>query len=133
MVFAGASVSDTARLTGANASKATGTVTYMVYSRQDVMKDGHRSWRWAAVANANAGTVTVTDGQVPNSNTVSLPDGLYEWQAVYSGDSANRPSSSRFGSETEIVVPLSPCEHGQAAFNPSCQNNESSSDPSGWR
>ena len=41
------------------------------------MKNGHRSWQWVVVANANAGTVTVTAGQVPNSNAVSLPAGVY--------------------------------------------------------
>jgi hypothetical protein len=106
-VFAGTSLTDTAGLTGANAAQATGTVTYSVYTRQFVAKNGHRTLQW--VMAANAGTVTVTAGQVPHSNAVSLPIGLYEWQAVYSGDSANQPSSSRFGSEIEIVVPLPRC------------------------
>ena len=129
-VFAGASVTDTARLSGTNVTEATGTVTYTVYTEQAVMKNGHRSWQWVAVANANAGTVTVTAGQVPNSNAVSLPDGVYEWQAVYSGDSANQSSSSRFDSETEIVVPLPQCEPGRTTFNHSCHDHEMGSDPS---
>ena len=56
--------------------------------------------------------MTVTGGKVPNSNPVTLPTGTYEWQAAYSGDSANQPSSSCFGSETEIVIPLPSCCHG---------------------
>jgi hypothetical protein len=108
-VFAGASVTDTARLSGTNAAEATGTVTYTVYTEQAVTKNGQRSWQWVAVANANPGTVTVTAGKVPNSNAVSLPQGLYEWQAVYSGDSANQSSSSRLGSETELVLPQWQC------------------------
>ena len=126
-VFAGASVTDTAKLSGSDAAQATGTVTYAVYTRQPVTKNGHRSWQWVAVANANAGTVTVTAGQVPNSNPVNLPAGLYEWQAVYSGDSANQPSSSRFGSEFEIVIPVFQCGTGL------CTNNQTNSDPSDTR
>ena len=108
-VFAGTTVTDTARLGGTNAAAATGTVTYAVYTQQPVTKNGHRSLQWVAVANVNPGTVTVTAGQVPNSNAVSLPQGIYEWQAVYSGDSANHPSSSHLGSETEIVLPQWQC------------------------
>ncbi len=47
---------------------------------------------------------------------MNLPHGVYQWQALYSGDSANQPSSSRFGSETEIVMPRFDCEH--------CTNDE---------
>ncbi len=57
-VFDGTSVTDTAKLSGTNAAEATGTVTYSLYTRQAVMKNGHRSWQWVVVANANAGTVT---------------------------------------------------------------------------
>jgi hypothetical protein len=119
-VVTGASVTDTATLSGTNAATATGTVTYTVYTRKFVKKDHYRSWRWVAVS-ANAGTVTVTAGQVPKSNAVTLPDGLYEWQAVYSGDSANQPSSSRFGSETELVAPPPRCWIGQRAAKLGCR------------
>ena len=111
--FAGGSVSDTAELSGSNAAEATGTVTYTVYMRQDVMTNDHRFWRWAPVVNADPGTVTVTGGQVPNSNAVTLPSGIYEWQASYSGDSNNEPSSSHFGSEVEVVIPVPQCQPGQ--------------------
>jgi hypothetical protein len=111
VVLAGASATDTARLRGANAAVATGTVTYTVYTQQVVIANGYWSWHWVPVANANAGTVTVTAGQVPASNAVTLPEGVYEWQAVYSGDSANEPSSSRLGSETEVVIGIPPRWH----------------------
>ncbi len=128
-VFAGAPVTDTARLRGANAAGATGTVTYTVYAGEEVKKNGHWSRQWVPVADANAGTVTVASGKVPNSNPVSLPSGIYEWQAVYSGDSANQPSSSRFGSETEIVIPLPSCNQQESGsiVNPSCENDETDS------
>jgi hypothetical protein len=117
-VVAGAYVTDTARLSGTNAATATGTVTYTLYTRQTVTKNHHRLWHWVVLG--TAGTVTVTAGQVPKSYAVTVPDGVYEWQAVYSGDSANQPSASRFGSETEIVVPSSECETGQKTSKPSC-------------
>ena len=88
-----------------------------------VTKNDHRSWHWVAVANANAGTVTVTAGQVPKSNAVTLPAGVYEWQAAYSGDSANQASASRFGTETEIVIPQSQCGNGQRTSKSSCWND----------
>jgi hypothetical protein len=86
--------------------------------------DHHRFWHWVELG--TAGTVTVTAGQVPKSNAVTVPVGVYEWQARYSGDSANQPSASRFGSETEIVVPSSQCETGQSISKPSCQTEATS-------
>jgi hypothetical protein len=117
-VVAGADVTDTARLGGTNAATATGTVTYTVYTEQTVTQNHHRFRHWVVLG--TAGTVTVTAGQVPKSNAVTVPVGVYEWQAVYSGDSANQPSASHFGSETEIVIPSSRCETGQKTSKPSC-------------
>ena len=123
-VFSGASVTDSATLSGANASTAGGTVTYTVYARERVKKDGHWCWEWVKVA--DGGTVTLRDGQVPNSKPVTLPTGVYEWQASFSGDSANQSSSSRFGSETEIVVPASKCTDGWTRGNDSkCRDTDS--------
>jgi hypothetical protein len=121
-VVAGAYVTDTATLSGTNAATATGTVTYTVYTQQTFTTNHHRLWHWVVLG--TAGTVSVTAGQVPKSNAVTVPNGVYEWQAVYSGDSANQPSASRFGSETEIVIPSSQCETGQRTSNPDCQNDE---------
>ena len=86
-----------------------GKVTYTVYSFN------FTPWSpffgvWTPVA--TAGTFTVTDGTVPNSNPVNLPVGIYEWQASYSGDSHNAPSKSLFGSETEVVIPVPNCKYG---------------------
>ena len=107
-VFAGAAVTDTATLTGGNASTATGTVTYTVYAR--VPSKWFPFWQWKPVA--SGGTVNVTGGVVPSSNPVTLPVGVYEWQASYSGDSSNDPSVSKFGTEAENVVPVPFCGYG---------------------
>jgi hypothetical protein len=120
-VAAGASVTDTATLSGTNAATATGTVTYTVYTQQTVTKNHYRYWHWVVLG--TAGTVTVTAGQVSMSNAVTLPEGIYEWHAVYSGDSANQPSSSRFGSATEIVIPPPWCGTGQRTSKFSCQTD----------
>jgi hypothetical protein len=97
-VFSGTPVADSATLNGANAAEAGGTVTYTVYSDP-----------WHDDVVANAGTVTVTDGVVPNSDPITLPTGIYFWQAVYSGDANNGPSTSPGGSEIEIVIPAPRC------------------------
>ena len=107
-MFAGAAVTDTATLTGGNASTATGTVTYTVYAR--VPSKWFPFWQWKPVA--SGGTVNVTGGVVPSSNPVTLPVGVYEWQASYSGDSSNDPSVSKFGTEAENVVPVPFCGYG---------------------
>jgi hypothetical protein len=101
-VFSGTSVTDSATLSGPNASSAGGTVTYTVYSDP----------RTKTVA-ADGGTFPVTNGSVPNSNPVTLStEGTYYWQASYSGDALNAPSSGPWGSETEIVGPVPHCNNG---------------------
>ena len=78
-VVEGANVSDSATLSGTNASKATGTVKYYVYADPEcteLLKE--------------AGTVTVAGESVPASSKESLPAGTYYWQAVYSGDGSNQ-------------------------------------------
>jgi Bacterial Ig-like domain (group 3) len=117
-VYAGASVTDAATLKGANASKATGTVTYTVYALVRVNK--YPFWKWEPVA--SGGTVTVTAGVVPAPKAETLPAGTYEWQATYSGDSLNNPSASRFGSETEVVILVPQRKYGlNQGFNASCK------------
>ena len=118
-VFAGAQVTDSATLSGPNASTAGGTVTYTVYSLVKTKKCHHHE-QWEAVA--SGGTVNVGDGSVPNSNPVTLPVGTYEWQASYSGDSLNAPSKSPFGSETETVISVPKCPHGwELGYSPCCK------------
>lgn len=88
----GDSVRDSASLTGATAT-AGGSVTYTVYSDS------------ACTAKvADGGTVTVTNGTVPDSNPVTFNTaGVYYWQAVYSGDPRNNGATSPCTSE-ELVI-----------------------------
>ncbi len=93
-VPANTGVTDTATLSGTNASSASGTVTYTVYSDNT-----------CATSVKSAGTVTVSGGVVPPSSSVALTSpGTYYWQASYSGDSTNAPSTSTCGSEVETVT-----------------------------
>jgi GH25 family lysozyme M1 (1,4-beta-N-acetylmuramidase) len=118
-VFAGTSVTDSATLSGTNASSAGGTVTYTVYSLGTSPK--FPFLQWSAVA---SGTVQVSKGSVPDSNPLTLPQGIYEWQASYSGDSLNAPSTSPFGSETETVLPVPQCKYGwNWGMNGGCKSN----------
>ena len=101
-VFAGSSVTDTATLSGLNSSSAGGTVTYTVYSDP-----------WRQTVAADGGTVPVTNGSVPISSLVTLTSpGTYFWQATYSGDALNAPSTSSWGSEVEIVFSVPKCKYG---------------------
>jgi hypothetical protein len=93
----GGSAYDEATLNG-QTRMAGGTVTYTVYTNSSCTA-GARS----------AGTVTVTNGRVPESNTLTFNTlGTYYWQAVYSGDAANSGSSSKCGSEQLTVAKASP-------------------------
>lgn len=86
-------VHDTATLSGTNSSKASGSVKYKVYSNEactELIKE--------------AGEVTVTTGSVPASNSETLSDGTYYWQAVYSGDTLHQASTSTCGAETQLVA-----------------------------
>ena len=105
-VWSGAAVTDSATLSGTNAGEASGTVTYTVYGYVYV-KSKH-CWIWQPVA--SGGTVTVAKGVVPSSSPVTLGTGVYEWLASYSGDATNEPASSKFGSETEVVIPVPKCK-----------------------
>ena len=83
-VTEGTKVKDTATLSGENASKAGGTVTYKVYSDASCKE-----------LVTKAGEVTVKEGKVPDSEEKELEAGaIYYWQAEYSGDSSNEPSTS---------------------------------------
>jgi hypothetical protein len=93
----GGSVHDGATLNGAT-SNAGGSVTYTVYSNS------------TCTLNAQAaGTVTVTNGSVPNSNSIGFNNaGTYYWQAVYSGDANNLGATSTCVSEQLTVNKASP-------------------------
>jgi len=96
-VVVGSSVYDTATLTGATAD-AGGTVTYTVYSDNACTQDAR-----------DAGTKTVTNGVVPDSNSLAFNDaGTFYWQAVYSGDTKNNGATSVCTAEVLTVTPKNP-------------------------
>ncbi len=116
-VYAGAAVTDSSTLSGTNVASASGTVTYRVYSSHDAW--GHQS----VTQVASGGTVTVTNGSVPDSAPVTLSPGTYYWQASYSGDGSNAPSTSSWGSEIEVVIPVPSCTHGWSwGFDGGCRS-----------
>lgn len=88
----GTVVTDSAALAGPNASIATGTVAYNIYSDSACTK-----------IVAAAGAANVSGGVVGASTPVNLQPGVYYWQASYGGDVNNKPISSTCGSETLTV------------------------------
>jgi hypothetical protein len=93
----GDSIHDSATLTGAT-SDAGGTVTYTVYT-DNACSQGAR----------DAGTVNVTNGSVPDSNSLQFNSaGTFYWQAVYSGDGNNNGATSACQSEVLTIAKNSP-------------------------
>jgi hypothetical protein len=91
-ITVGGTVHDSATLTGATAN-AGGTVTYTVYTDNACTQGGQ-----------SAGTKTVTNGVVPDSDPVTFNTaGDYYWQAVYSGDANNDSATSLCTSEHLVV------------------------------
>ena len=91
----GVPVTDQATLDGEHASEATGTVTYAVYADEEceVLVEG-------------AGEVEVEGAVAPSSEAIEFDEeGIYYWQAVYSGDETNPKS-------------VSPCESTQVRVDP---------------
>ncbi|MGN6405230.1 hypothetical protein [Sinomonas sp.] len=96
-VTVGGSVHDSATLTGAT-STAGGTVAYTVYTNNT-----------CSAGAQSAGTVTVSNGAVPDSNAVTFNTvGTYYWQAVYSGDANNNGATSPCTSEQLVVTKAQP-------------------------
>src|SRR5262249_41869698 len=92
MLKAGGSAHDSAVLDG-DAPNAGGTVTYTVYTDSQ-----------CSTGARDAGTVAVTNGQVPDSQTLPFPTpGVYFWQASYSGDANNNAATSPCFSEPLFV------------------------------
>ena len=92
----GTVVRDTAELEGVNSETATGTVSYRVYTDEN-----------CPTLFANAGTKTVTNGQVPNSDPVIFNQaGTYFWKASYSGDGQHNAASSSCDDEVLTVTPF---------------------------
>jgi uncharacterized repeat protein (TIGR01451 family) len=89
----GGTVHDSSSLSGAT-SGAGGTVTYTVYTDSQCTQGAR-----------DAGTVTVTNGNVPDSNGLQFNSGgTFYWQAVYSGDNNNKGASSACTDETLRVI-----------------------------
>jgi len=86
------SAHDSATITGGYHSS--GSATYTVYSDNACTQ-----------VYADAGTVTVTNGSVPDSNSVTFPTvGTYYWQVSYSGDANNNPAKSECNTEVLLIV-----------------------------
>jgi hypothetical protein len=93
----GTQVHDSAALSGATAN-AGGTAVYTVYT------DSSCSLNATA-----AGTVTVVNGVVPDSNTLTFNSaGDYYWQVVYSGDANNNGATSVCTDEHLVVTKAKP-------------------------
>ncbi|MGA2012481.1 MAG: nidogen-like domain-containing protein [Solirubrobacteraceae bacterium] len=92
----GTAVTDSSTLSGSNASTATGTVTYNVYSDAAC----------TVLASAGSPETIATPGTMPASQAVSLTTaGTYYWQVVYGGDANNITSTSPCSpGETETVI-----------------------------
>jgi hypothetical protein len=96
-VAIGTTVHDSATLSNAT-SDAGGTVTYTVYFDNT-----------CSSVFEGAGTVTVTNGNVPDSSGITFNDaGTYYWQAVYTGDGKNNGATSPCQSEQLVVNPNTP-------------------------
>jgi hypothetical protein len=90
----GTTVIDSSILSGANSGTAGGSVTYTVYSDNQ-----------CSLTVANAGTKTVTNGIVPDSDPVPFSQaGTFFWQAAYGGDANHSPGKSTCGAETVTVT-----------------------------
>jgi len=91
---------DKATITGANASIAGGTVHYYLYADSCDPGVGAEAF--------DGGTAAVTNGVAGPSAPVTstLGAGKYYWQADYSGDPSNDPSTSTCGSEVLTIVPF---------------------------
>ena len=117
----GTAVTDAATLAGTDATHAGGTVTYTVYANSTCTTEA-----------GSGGTVSVWGGVVPASSPVTLTTpGTYYWQAAYSGDSANSPSTSTCGSEVETVTSVTTCTPGAVSLSTTgscCDGTAPSSD-----
>jgi hypothetical protein len=91
----GESVTDQATLSGENAAKATGRITYAIYTDKQCRR--HR-------VDSIVVDMTYGGGTQPLPPSVKLPRGTYYWQVSYSGDYNNLASHSRCGAEVEKVI-----------------------------
>jgi hypothetical protein len=88
--------SDTATISGTNASSATGTVDFALYDNSSCTGTP----KFAGAATAAAGVASIAD----DSNS-ALAVGKYYWKVAYTGNTFNMPSASTCGSEVLTVGP----------------------------
>lgn len=99
----GTAVTDTATFTSAQPQGATGTITYTVYSDNACTQP---------LVQNDPQPIT-TPGTLPTSPAVTLENsGTYYWQAAYSGDGTDAPSTSACADEVETVTEPTPTESG---------------------
>jgi hypothetical protein len=116
----GESIHDSSTLSGATPD-AGGTVTYTVYTDSSCSQGAR-----------DAGTKTVTNGVVPDSNTLQFDTpGDYYWQAVYSGDSNNNGAMSVCTSEHLVVGKAPSTQNTAQSFYPNDEATLSASAASG--
>jgi hypothetical protein len=105
VIYQGGSVYDQAILSGVT-SNAGGTVTYYYFATSGTCGSGQTM----------VGTVTVTNGVVPQSSAVSgtafSVAGAYSWDAVYSGDPNNAGPVTSPCEPLLVEVPSSPTASG---------------------
>jgi hypothetical protein len=94
----GAGVADTATVAGSASASASGSVAYDIYTDSACTH-----------LLESAGTKSVAAGKAPSSDSKALTAGTYYWQASYSGDATDDPSTSACGSEVlEVKAELLP-------------------------
>jgi len=105
----GTSTFDTATLHGAT-SNAGGTVDYRYYATQAACQtDADAFPGTAPTGGTNVGSVTVTNGSVPQSASATFNTaGDYYWAAFYSGDANNNAAVSGCATELLVVNKLGP-------------------------
>src|SRR5205085_8802462 len=103
----GTSVKDTATVTS-NGQPAGGTVTYNVYTDSACTQE---------VTGTNLGFSHSPSGSYGPSNSVTLPNGTYYFQATYSGSKTLAAGTSPCGTEVLTVAPPCNCLSLSAYLN----------------
>src|SRR5262249_55244787 len=86
---------------------ASGTVDYRYYTDQLACAADAAAWPATPTSGTDVGTVTVTNGSVPNSAAVQFNNAnTYYWAAFYTGDNNNNPAASNCSSEVLLVSPV---------------------------
>src|SRR5262249_46652428 len=83
---------------------AGGEVEYRHYPSLAECQTDTEAFPATPTGGTSAGTVPVTDGTVPDSDTVTFPDaGTFYWAVFYSGDANNSPVASDCRTEALVV------------------------------